>query len=99
MMAVNTPSGLTERQKVSDIVLQGDTFSSLLASVQVDSISKDCSASGFGYIYKNKLSVGILGLMDDLVGVTEVGYKAKMMNAFFNVKTAEKNFAIWCQKV
>ena len=98
MMAVNTPSGLTERQKVSDIVLQGDTFSSLLASVQVDSISKDCSASGFGYNYKNKLSVGILGLMDDLVGVTEVGYKAKMMNVLINIKTAEKGLQFGAKK-
>ena len=32
-MAVKTASGLTERQIVSDIVLQGDTFGSILASV------------------------------------------------------------------
>ena len=34
-VAVNTPNGLTDRQKIKDIVLQGDTFSSILASVQV----------------------------------------------------------------
>ena len=35
-MAVNTPSGLSERQEISDVVLQGDTWGSLLASVQVE---------------------------------------------------------------
>ena len=37
-MAVKTPNGLSERQTVTDIVLQGDTFGSILASVQVDKI-------------------------------------------------------------
>ena len=30
-MAVNTPSGLTERQSLKNVVLQGDTFGSILA--------------------------------------------------------------------
>jgi hypothetical protein len=37
-MAVKTPHGLSDRQKVTDIVLQGYTFGSLFASVQVDMI-------------------------------------------------------------
>ena len=37
-MTVKTPNGLTERQVIKDIVLQGDTFGSILASVQVDTI-------------------------------------------------------------
>ena len=32
----------------------------------------------------------MLGLVDDTIGITEAGYKAQMMNAFMNVKTAEK---------
>ena len=89
-MAVNTPGGISERQTLTDIVLQGDTFGSILASVQVDSIGQECLQSGYGYLYKDCLPVGMLGLVDDTIGVTEVGYKAQMMNAFMNVKTAEK---------
>ena len=40
-MSVKTPYGLTERQVLKNIVLQGDTFGSILASVQVDSIGKE----------------------------------------------------------
>ena len=76
-MAVNTPSGLTERQTVTNSVLQGDTWGSILASVQVDSIAKECVAEGHSYQYKNKLAVGFLGLVDDIVGVTEAGIKAQ----------------------
>ena len=49
-MSVKTPSGLTDRQIVKNIVLQGDTWGSILASVQVDSIGKDCMKEGFGYL-------------------------------------------------
>ena len=89
-MAVKTPTGLTERQTVSDIVLQGDTFGSLLASVQVDMIGKDCMEAGHHYLYKNLLPIGFLGLVDDIVGITEAGFKAQELNAYINVKTAEK---------
>ena len=45
-MAVKTPGGLTDRQVVENSVLQGDTFGSLLASVQVDSIAKEVAKTG-----------------------------------------------------
>ena len=89
-MAVNTPCGLSERQVIKNIVLQGDTFGSLLASVQVDKIGQHCQQSGYGYKYKNILEVSMLGLVDDIIGITEVGFKAQQMNALINVKTAEK---------
>ena len=80
----------TERQNLKDIVLQGDTWGSLLASVQVDSIGKECQENGYGYRYKDSLLVSILGMVDDMLGITEAGYKAQQMNTFMNVKTAEK---------
>ena len=47
-MAVKTPGGLSERQLLKNSVLQGDTWGSLLASVQVDSIAKECIGAGHG---------------------------------------------------
>ena len=90
-MAVKTPTGLTERQEITNIVLQGDTWGSLLASVQVDSIGKESMKAGHYYLYKDILPVGFLGLVDDIIGITEAGYKAQELNAFINVKTAEKS--------
>ena len=89
-MAVKTAHGLTYRQTVTDIVLQGDKFGSLLASVQVDKIGQDCMEAGYHYLYKNILPVGFLGMVDDIVGITEAGYQASQLNAFINVNTAEK---------
>ena len=42
-------------------------------------------------MYEDKLPVGFLGLVDDIVGITEVEYKAQELNAFINLKTAEKS--------
>ena len=87
-MAVKTPNRLTERQVVKDIVLQGGTFGSILVSVQVDSIGKECMKESLSYMYKNVLPLGMIGLVDDILGITEAGMNAQMLNVFMNVKTA-----------
>ena len=91
-MAVKTSHGLTNRQTVNDIVLQGDKFGSLLASVQVDQIGQDCIKAGYYYLYKNILPIGFLGMVDDIAVITEAGIKANQINSFLNVKTAEIPF-------
>ena len=88
-MAVNTPNGLSERQSIKNVVLQGDTFGSILASVQVDSIGKEVEEAGYSYRYKDALDIGMLSLVDDIIGVTKAGYQAHQMNALLNIKTAE----------
>ena len=90
-MAVKTAHGLSERATVNEIILQGDKFGSLMASVQVDNIGKDSMKAGHHYLYKNNLPIGFLGMVDDIVGITEAGYKAAELNAFINIKTAEKS--------
>ena len=97
-MAVKTANGLSDRQVVNDIVLQGDTFGSILASVQVDKIGQDCMEAGYFYLYKNVLQVGFLGLVDDIVGITEAGHKAHQLNAVMNVRTAEKTLQFGVKK-
>ena len=97
-MSVNTKSGLTDRQLIENSVLQGDTWGSLLASVQVETIAQECVDAGYHYRYKDNLAVGILGLVDDTIGITEAGHKAHMMNAFLNIKTAEKSLQFGVKK-
>ena len=97
-MAVNTPYGITDREIIENSVLQGETLGSLLASVQVDSIAQECEKLGYGYKYKNTLKVGILGLVDDTIAITEAGHKAQVMNTFLNTKTAEKNLQFGVNK-
>ena len=68
---VNTPSGLSARQTIKNIVLQGDTWGSILASVQVDTIGKASQAAGYGIKYKDSLPISLLGLVDDTIGLKQ----------------------------
>jgi hypothetical protein len=97
-MSVKTPGGLTDRQVLKNLVLQGDTWGSILASVQVDTIAKDVEEADLGYLYKESLPVSILGLVDDMLGVSEVGFKAQQMNVVLNVKSAEKGLQFGVKK-
>ena len=46
--------------------------------------------ASFLYKYKGYVPVGILGQIDDIIGVSEAGYKAHQLNSSLNVKTADK---------
>ena len=63
-----------------------------MAANQVDSFGKQLLEEDPDYIYKYKgyIPIGVLGMIDDLVGVSESGVKATQLNAFINVKSAEK---------
>ena len=56
----------------------------------MDNIGKECMEEGHFYLYKGVLPVGFLGLVDDIVGITEAVFKAQQLNSYINVKTAEK---------
>ena len=97
-MTINTPHGQTEEQTIKNVVLQGDTFGSLLASVQVDQICQEVDKAGLGYKYKDVLPVSMLGLVDDLIGITNAGHQAQQMNALINLKSAEKRLQFGVSK-
>ena len=65
-----------------------------MAANQVDSFGKQLLIEEPDYLYKYKghVKIGLLGMIDDLAGVSESGVKAKKLNAFINVKTAEKSY-------
>lgn len=53
-VAVNTPNGLTVREKINKIILQGDVFGPIECSVTVDSFGKEClSEDKYLYHYKD----------------------------------------------
>ena len=89
---VKTPTGMTDEGTLEEILLQGDTWASVAASVQCDFFGKELlnEEPSFIFKYKGHIPVGILGQVDDLIGVTEAGYKSHQMNAYLNLKTADK---------
>ena len=61
-------------------------------------VLKESIEQGHGYLYKNSLKIGFLALVDDIVGITEAGMDAQNLNAFMNMKTAEKTLQFGAPK-
>ena len=90
-VAVKTPHGLTERKNVEKIILQGDVFGPIECSVSVDTYGKEClQDEKHLYSYKGEVEVPPLAMVDDLLIVSECGYKTTMVNAFINTKSNMK---------
>ena len=72
-----------------------------MASNQVDTFGKQLLEEEPEYLYKymGYVPVGVLGMIDDLAGISESGAKAVQLNSYINVKTTAKMFTIWNKKV
>ena len=82
-VAVKTPSGLSKRETFSEVVMQGDVFSPLISSVQVDTIGKEClSEEKHLYYHKNLVPIPPLGMVDDLFTISQCGYETKLLNDY-----------------
>ena len=97
-VAVKTPFGLSERETVNKIVLQGEVFGPVQCSVQVDTFGKEyLSENKLLYTYK-KVKVPALAMVDDLACVTQSGVDSVEMNAFINTKTNIKKLQFGSDK-
>ena len=80
-LAVQTPNGLSKRECVKEIVMQGDVLAPIISSLQVDTMGKECLEEGKHlYYYKSILPIPPLGLVDDLFTISTCGYKTTMLN-------------------
>ena len=80
--------------------MQGDTWSSAMASAQVDSFGKEMllEEPSFMYRFQGEVPIPLLGQVDDLIGVAEPGHKSNWLNAYVNVKTADKDLQFGADK-
>ena len=80
--------------KIKAVVLQGDTMASLIASVNMDTIARDwlSKAGNKVYKYRDTIDLGTLGMLDDLLVITEAGVETTKANAFINIVSASKGY-------
>ena len=83
-----TPSGLTERETINNIVMQGEVMGPIECSVTVDKFGKEClSEQKLLYSYKGLVGVPPLAMVDDLARISVCGVDTVKMNGFINAKT------------
>ena len=106
-MSVKTPGGLTKREIITNTVLQGDTWGSLLASV--DAVAKDVEKAALGYIYKENMQVCMLELVDEEIIISyENIYNGNILNqrkvlirfeANMKIRNDMKSSKVPCEKI
>ena len=86
-MSVVTPSGLTERATIKNIVMQGEVLGPIECSVTVDKFGKECLAEQkLLYYYKGLVGVPPLAMVDDLIGISKCGLDSIELNTFINTQ-------------
>ena len=98
-IAVRTPVGKTEVGTIHKVVIQGDVFGPMLCSKQVDTFGKEClEEQKYNYLYKGKVAIPPLSMVDDVVCISECGYKAVMSNSYMQSKTRSKKLQFGSSK-
>ena len=98
-VAVRTPVGKTNRSSIYNVITQGDVFGPILCSNQVDTFGKEClEEKKYVYAYKGEVDIPPLGMVDDLLCISECGHKTAMMNTYINFKTNSKKLQFGVNK-
>ena len=88
---VQTSVGLSNVKTVKKIICQGDPWGSIECSLMIDGFGKASLAEWMEpYRYKGTVPVPLLGMVDDILAISESGYKTSRLNAFINAQTAVK---------
>ena len=95
-VAVKTPWGsVTDRVEMKEIEMQGTVPAPLKCYVQLDSLGKECLATGEGlYAYKDCVNIPPLLMIDDAISVSDCGPDTVTVNAIIQSKVDLKNLRL-----
>ena len=98
-LAVKTHAGVSQRTEVNQIVCQGDPWGTIECSLHMDNISKESLKPELEpYKYKDEVEIPVMTMVDDLISISESGYKSARMNSFINAKVATKKLQFGAEK-
>ena len=88
-IAVKTPSGeISRRENIKENLMQGEVMAPLISSNLVDKFGKEClEKKEHLYLFKEKVEIPPLSQVDDLILISECGYKTTKMNSFIKSRT------------
>ena len=93
---VKTPVGISDEETVEDIIMQGETLSSILCTSTVGQIEKECNLDTFKY--REEVEVPKMSFVDDILDVTECGKDTVEMNEYTRTKINERKLQLNAEK-
>ena len=98
-LAIKTPVGKTDRKHINNAIIQGDVYGPMFCSKTVDMFSKECLAKNmYTYLYRNAVEIPPLTMVDDVLTISECGFKTSMAHAYIKTKTDEKKLQFGADK-
>ena len=98
-IVVKTPVGKTNQESIQNVIIQGDVFGPLLCSNTIDTFGKEClTQRKYTFLYKGEVEIPPLSMVDDIVCISECGYKSVMLNSFLICKTNTKKLQFGASK-
>ena len=98
-VAVRTPVGKTQRESISNVITQGDVIGPMFCSKQVDTFGQKClQENRYTYSYRGEVEIPPLSMVDDLLCVSQCGFRTKSANAFLTFQTDSKKLQFGAQK-
>ena len=91
-VAVKTPVGISKEKEINDIILQGETTSSIICTSTIDMIEKECNVERIKF--RDEVEVPKLSFVDDIVDIHECGKKTKELNQFTTRKINERKLQL-----
>ena len=84
-IVIKTAMGMTERVNISNLIMQGTVFGSLICTAVMDKLAKIFyKDSKLLYKYKGKVDVPVLGMVDDVLNVASCTEQAVLSNSTIN---------------
>ena len=83
-ISIKTPVGTTEKKMIEDIIMKGETLSSISCTLSMDRISKESKKETFEY--RNSVRIPKMGFIDDLLDLNKCGKQIKEQHHFSTTK-------------
>ena len=94
-IAIKTPLGLTERQNIDNVIMQGTVWGSLLCTSTVDKLAEIAySDQTLFYKHKGVVAVPPLETDDDILTVKKCGVASETINSEVNAFSSQKKLTL-----
>ena len=92
-IAVKTSYGISERESITNLIMQGGVFGSLMCTTSMDSLAKEVySRPELLYKYKGVADIPPLLMVDDILTISKCSPTASALNATVNAFINSKKF-------
>ena len=94
-IAIKTPHGLTKREIIQNIIMQGGVFGPLQCTTSMDKLAKEVySRPDLLYLYKGAVEVPPLLMVDNILTISKCSTTALAMNSTVNAFIASKKLKL-----